>query len=100
MLINLFLVAAALALLVPQAKQESGTTTWTNPAEVHVPPPGWNPLKATDEELNYYNFPPRPEDAELLKEWEKIVTSGHWEPARFEPSGFGSTSIPKPRTLP
>lgn len=35
-----------------------------------VPPEGFSPLTATDEELARYCFPPRPTDEAQLKQWE------------------------------
>ena len=42
-----------------------------NDVEIHslVPPSGFNPIEATDEELAQYCFPPRPEDEEELSQW-------------------------------
>jgi hypothetical protein len=34
-----------------------------------VPPPGWSPLTATDQELRTYLFPPRPTDPAALAQW-------------------------------
>lgn len=36
-----------------------------------VPPEGFDPITATDEELERYCFPPRPTDKAQLKQWEK-----------------------------
>jgi hypothetical protein len=52
-------------------------------AEVHEPPKGWNPLTAPPEELNYYNYPPRPTDAEHLAKWKEIVSTARWTKATF-----------------
>ena len=35
-----------------------------------VPPAGFDPLTASDEELEKYCFPPRPEDKNDLTDWE------------------------------
>jgi hypothetical protein len=34
-----------------------------------IPPASFNALTATDEQLNYYNLPPRPKDALALSQW-------------------------------
>jgi hypothetical protein len=34
-----------------------------------VPPGGWAPVQASDEELKTYGFPPRPSDPDLLASW-------------------------------
>lgn len=45
---------------------------------VNIPPNGWNPLTATDAELDYYAYPARPADPTELEKWKGIV-SGQWE---------------------
>ena len=40
------------------------------------PPPGFNPLTASDKELNRYGFPPRPDAnkaPEAYRQWRKLV---------------------------
>ena len=44
---------------------------------INVPPENWNPVTATDEELQKYAYPPRPKDATALEEWKKVV-GGKW----------------------
>ncbi len=39
----------------------------------NIPPEGFDPIKATDEELSYYGLPQRPTDPELYKNWVKNV---------------------------
>jgi hypothetical protein len=39
-----------------------------------VPPEGFNPVKASDEALATYGFPPRPTEATELAEWEKNMS--------------------------
>jgi hypothetical protein len=44
----------------------------------NAPPPGFNPLAASDEELATYGFPPRPDrqvDAEHYAKWAKAIAS-------------------------
>lgn len=48
-----------------------------------VPPKGFNPITATDEQLKEYAFPPRPNDPDALKVWEN------------EMSHYKETPIPK-----
>ena len=38
-----------------------------------VPPEGFDPITATDEELSRYCFPPRPSSSAQLKQWENQV---------------------------
>jgi hypothetical protein len=40
----------------------------------HVPPHGFNPLTATDAQLDEYGFPARPSDPDQLKHWENIMS--------------------------
>lgn len=37
-------------------------------------PDNWNPLNATNKELEYYNLPKRPSGGDKLKRWEKLVS--------------------------
>ena len=52
---------------------------------VHVPPYGWNPLTASDADLNYYNYPPRPRDPAKLSQWASQVTNAKWVRPEFGP---------------
>jgi hypothetical protein len=47
--------------------------------EAHLPPIDWNPLTASDKELAYYIYPPRPELSDKLTEWKKVVTGGWFD---------------------
>lgn len=58
---------------------ESGNGEYVTYSE---PPANWNPLKASDEELSYYEYPSRPNTTEDLKTWEKVV-SGKWVKPRL-----------------
>jgi len=44
-----------------------------------VPPTGWHPLTATDQELKAYKFPARPTDAAKLAHWTESMS--HWKSA-------------------
>ncbi|KEO81885.1 hypothetical protein [Tumebacillus flagellatus] len=84
-----------ISLLVLTAGATFGYTAYADKTpqfeEVHIPPHGWNPLTASDEELNFYNFPPRPHDPADLKDWERIVSNSTWDPnapTQFKPSGI------------
>lgn len=55
---------------------------------IHQPPDGWNPLTATDAELAYYNYPPRPQnDPAALEQWKQVV-SGRWVRPIFSKSNI------------
>ena len=41
--------------------------------QIGAPPSGFNPLTATDNELQQYGFPSRPSDAKELQEWETVM---------------------------
>ena len=41
--------------------------------EQPIPPPAFDPLLATDEELDEYGFPARPEDGDSLSEWQNTM---------------------------
>jgi hypothetical protein len=43
--------------------------------EQPIPPPGFDPLKATAGELAEYDFPARPKDTETLDEWQETMES-------------------------
>lgn len=47
----------------------------------HLPPNGWDPFTATDEELVYYGYPARPNDVEQLNAWKVTVSGGWYDPA-------------------
>ncbi|QHW30332.1 hypothetical protein GZH47_05390 [Paenibacillus rhizovicinus] len=93
----LFLICSVLLLLSGNAfadpgKVESGmsvsnvTSAQGNDEQtivIHEPPANWNALNASDEELAYYFYPPRPTDPSQLKDWKKVV-SGKWEKPKFE----------------
>lgn len=38
------------------------------------PSKDWNPLNATDEELQFYGYPSRPKNKNDLEQWKKIVS--------------------------
>ena len=40
-----------------------------------VPPSGWTPLKATDQELRMYGFPKRPTSVDGLREWTTAMSA-------------------------
>src|SRR5207245_3340296 len=42
-----------------------------------IPPAGWNPLSATDEELDTFGFPPRPGDPVGRAEWNSDFANWH-----------------------
>ncbi|WP_152559314.1 hypothetical protein [Tumebacillus flagellatus] len=50
----------------------------TQGVEIHEPPQGWNPLTATDAELNFYNYPPRPRNQEAMAQWTEVVSKSKW----------------------
>lgn len=76
------LAVLCLAILSPGApanaisRRESGVV-------IHAPPAHWNPLEASAEELNYYNFPPRPTDPEGLERWKAVVANAKWQRPAF-----------------
>ena len=41
------------------------------------PPPGWRPVGATDQELQSYGFPPRPQQPEARSVWNSDFS--HWK---------------------
>lgn len=45
-----------------------------------VPPEGFNPVKASDEDLATYGFPPRPVETKELSEWTKNMSSYKYTP--------------------
>lgn len=45
-----------------------------------VPPEGFNPVKASDEDLATYGFPPRPTEGEELAEWTKNMSAYKYTP--------------------
>ena len=47
--------------------------------EAHLPPQSWNPLTASDDELKYYKYPPKPLQSDKLIEWKKTVTGGWYD---------------------
>ncbi len=47
--------------------------------EAHLPPEGWNPLTASEDELKYYKYPSKPVDSDKLKEWKKAVMGGWYD---------------------
>lgn len=51
--------------------------------EFRAPPEGWNPVAASDSELDYYNFPPRPRNPEDLARWKSVVTNTKWVRPEF-----------------
>lgn len=69
--------------IVPSAFAAEDTDT-TNPNVIyHEPPKGFNPVNATDVELQLYNFPPRPTDEKELKHWKEIVGT-KWVAPKFK----------------
>jgi hypothetical protein len=50
---------------------------------VHIPPSDFNPLTATDAELDYYNFPPRPKYPTDLNRWESVVSNKNFIKPEF-----------------
>ncbi|NFA44627.1 hypothetical protein EXM65_19275, partial [Clostridium botulinum] len=51
---------------------------------VRPAPENWDPKKATDEELRYYNYPERPKDKSQLEFWEKCVSCKWIKPELVE----------------
>ena len=58
----------------PQTKEKHDYTK-----EAHLPPESWNPLTASDDELKYYKYPPKPIESDKLIEWKKTVTGGWYD---------------------
>lgn len=54
------------------------------PGVFHAPPEGWNPVTASDSELNYYNIPPRPSAPDDLARWKSVVTNMKWVKPEFK----------------
>jgi len=54
-----------------------------------VPPAGWKPLTATDQELKAYDFPPRPTDPADLAHWTDLMST--WK--RAGRPGMCSTNL-------
>lgn len=45
-----------------------------------VPPEGFNPVRASDEDLATYGFPPRPTEAKELAEWTENMSAYRYTP--------------------
>ena len=80
------LVSAALLLAVPlagtaqqqQLKPNELPTNIAGVTTIAAPPQGFNPLNASDQDLEYYGFPPRPNEVEAPKafaRWQKAMTA-------------------------
>jgi hypothetical protein len=65
-------------MFILRASSPIGAVTDTFGVEVHAPPARWDPLTASDAELNYYNFPPRPTDPQELERWKSVVLNKRW----------------------
>lgn len=73
-----------LALLLVGAPQRPLADPAPTGAPVVVEPPkGWDPLRATPEELQRYNFPPRPTEREALERWTELVAKSRWHRPSF-----------------
>jgi Peptidase A4 family len=55
---------------------------------VNEPPAGFDPLKASDSELELWGFPPRPENQAGMEGWRELV--GPYEAASFQPGCQGT----------
>lgn|GEM_PF-4826067 len=86
MRIKRFLVTSGIGLAMAGV---AAITSWASAPEIpglviHAPPQGWNPVTATDSELEYYNFPPRPRNPDDLERWKSVVTNMQWVRPEFE----------------
>ena len=70
-IITLCLILLAGVLPVSANSNQGSIPTLAPP--LAVPPPNFNPLTATDQELQQYGFPSRPSDAKELQEWENVM---------------------------
>jgi hypothetical protein len=87
--ISLVVVALLLIILViPAVATTDQTQDAVHNQIVNVPPANWNPLKASDEELRKYAYPPRPTNSEEFHAWESIVSGGKWIKPEFKKSGI------------
>jgi hypothetical protein len=72
----LLLVAAPLAGAAQQLKPNEIPTNLPGVTTVLAPPEGFDPIAASDEDLAYYGFPPRPDrtlDEEQFQHWAKAM---------------------------
>jgi hypothetical protein len=88
MKISLRSLAATLAIAAPLAAIAQQTTRQLNPnevatnivgiASVAAPPKGFDPIAASDQELAYYGFPPRPDAVaapKVFESWRKAMSA-------------------------
>lgn len=60
--------------------------------EYRQPPADFNPLTATEDQLQYYGYPLRPDDPTQLNDWIKSV-SGTWVKPDFKDDGATETTL-------
>jgi len=60
------------------------------PVSILMPPAGFDPVTATDAQLDEYGFPPRPTDQDALSEWTSDMSS--WTGAAAAPGFLASSS--------
>jgi hypothetical protein len=77
-LVSALLIAAPLAGAAQQLKPNELPTNVSGVTTIAAPPAGFNPLNASDQDLEYYGFPPRPNEIAAPKafaSWQKAMTA-------------------------
>ena len=85
----IFVIAAPLATLAQNARQLQPNETLTNlpgATTIAAPSAGFDPLTASDEELQYNGFPPRPNQATEAKQYGNWVKAMKASKTRIVPS--------------
>ncbi|MGA7315489.1 MAG: G1 family glutamic endopeptidase [Silvibacterium sp.] len=86
-LVSALLLAAPITVIAQQQqlKPNELATNIVGVTTIAAPPEGFNPLDASDQDLEYYGFPPRPDQVAAPKafaSWEKAMTASR---IRVEP---------------
>ena len=77
-LVSALLLAAPMAGTAQQLKPNELPTNVSGVTTIAAPPAGFNPLNASDQDLEYYGFPPRPNEIAAPKafaSWQKAMTA-------------------------
>jgi hypothetical protein len=77
-LVSALLLAAPLTGAAQQLKPNELPTNIPGTTTIAAPPQGFNPLTASDQDLEYYGFPPKPNEIDSPKafaSWQKAMTA-------------------------
>jgi Peptidase A4 family len=79
-LVSALLIVAPLTSIAQQQQLQSNelATNVAGVTTIKAPPAGFNPLNASDQELAYYGYPPKPDDAAQPKQfatWKKAMAA-------------------------